>query len=280
MKTIFITGCSTGFGRETAQYFLDMGWSVVATMRNPAASTLPVSDRLRTLPLDVTNAESIAAAVEQAGQIDVLVNNAGIGWLNAVEGTPIDLVRDIFETNLFGAIAMMQAVLPGMRERKSGVVVNVGSSSTLKPLPLLGMQYFTQSQRTVCDDSCVRVDHSSYAARPAAIGSKVLVRIYAARIEIREISSGALLRTHAKAERPGTVVLPMQERVFNPSRETRFILNQARAIGTQAQRLCEMLFAIEGRVGQRKLWGIRVHNVLTTTDAIDVVEALRNAESQ
>ena len=125
----------------------------------------------------------------------------------------------------------------------------------LQPLPLLGMQYFSQQTRTVCDDSCVRVDHSSYAARPAAIGSKVLVRIYERRIEIRDLH-GALLRTHAKAERPGTVVLPTDERVFNPSRETRQILRQARQIGEHASRLCELMFAAEGRVGQRKLWGI------------------------
>ena len=126
----------------------------------------------------------------------------------------------------------------------------------LKPLPLLGMQYFEEVERTVCDDSCVRVQHSSYAARPAAIGSKVLVRIYAQRLEIRDIHSGNLLRTHAKAERPGTVVLPQDERVFNPSRETRLILRQAGEIGEHAARLCQLLFAIEGRVGQRKLWGI------------------------
>lgn len=126
----------------------------------------------------------------------------------------------------------------------------------LKALPLLGMQYFKEEERTVCDDGCVRVDHSSYAARPAAIGSKVLVRIYARRIEIRELSTGALLRTHAKSDRPGTVVLPPEERVYNPSRETRHILRQAHAIGEHAARLCQLLFAIEGRVGQRKLWGI------------------------
>ena len=125
----------------------------------------------------------------------------------------------------------------------------------LKPLPLLGMQYFTQGVRTVCDDSCVRVDHSSYAARPAAIGSIVLVRIFERRIEIRDLQ-GALLRTHAKAERPGSVVLPADERVFNPSRETRLILRQAKEIGQHASRLCELMFAAEGRVGQRKLWGI------------------------
>jgi transposase len=126
----------------------------------------------------------------------------------------------------------------------------------LQPLPMLGVQYFTEAQRTVCDDSCVRVAHSSYAARPAPIGSRVLLRIFAHRIEIRDLRTQALLRTHAKAERPGTVVLPDDERVFNPSRETRRILAQARAIGPDAQRLCDLLFAIEGRVGQRKLWGI------------------------
>lgn len=126
----------------------------------------------------------------------------------------------------------------------------------LQALPLLGMQYFTESQRTVCDDSCVRVDHSSYGARPAPIGSKVLVRIFEHRIEIRDLQTKKLLRTHPKAERAGTVVLPNEERIFNPSRETRFILNQAKAIGPQADQLCQMLFAIEGRVGQKKLWGI------------------------
>ena len=126
----------------------------------------------------------------------------------------------------------------------------------LQPLPLLGMQYFTEAQRTVCDDSCVRVDHSSYAARPAPIGSRVLVRVFERRIEIRELHTQALLRSHPRAERAGTVVLPADERVFNPSRETRRILAQAKAIGADASRLCELLFAIEGRVGQRKLWGI------------------------
>ena len=126
----------------------------------------------------------------------------------------------------------------------------------LQPLPMLPMAYFRDEQRTVCDDGCVRVAHCSYAARPAAIGTKVLVRIFERRLEIRDLQTRALLRTHTKAERPGTVVLPLDERVFNPSRETRHILKQADAIGVDAARLCQMLFAIEGRVGQRKLWGI------------------------
>lgn len=126
----------------------------------------------------------------------------------------------------------------------------------LQALPIVGMQYFTESQRTVYDDTCVRVDHSSYAARPAPIGSLVLVRIFEHRIEIRDLQSKSLLRTHPRAQRPGSVILPNEERVFNPSRETLYILNQAKDIGPHAHRLCEMLFGIEGRVGQRKLWGI------------------------
>ena len=126
----------------------------------------------------------------------------------------------------------------------------------LLPLPLLSMQYFTEAQYTVNDDSCVRVDHSSYAARPAPIGSRVLVRLFARRLEIRDLRTQALLRTHDRAERAGTVVLPMAERVFNPSRETQRILSQAKAIGVATHKLCETLFEREGRVGQRKMWGI------------------------
>lgn len=153
MKTVLITGCSTGFGREIALHFLEQGWAVVATMRDPAASTLPASEHLRVLPLDVTRADSIATAVAQAGEIDVLVNNAGIGWLNAIEGTPLGIVQRIFEVNLFGTIAMMQAVLPAMRERRSGVIVNVSSSSTYKPLPLLSVYRASKAAVTALTES-------------------------------------------------------------------------------------------------------------------------------
>ena len=126
----------------------------------------------------------------------------------------------------------------------------------LQPLPMLGMQYFKESVRTVCDDSCVRVEHSSYAARPAPIGAKVLVRIFEHSIQVHELDTLRLLRTHMRVDRPGSVVLPEAERVFNPSRQTLQILDQAKHIGPAAQQLCEHLFALEGRVGQRKLWGI------------------------
>ena len=135
MNTVLITGCSSGYGLETARHFHASGWTVIATMRRPQEGILPPSDRIRLLPLDVTDPGSIAATVKAAGPIDVLVNNAGIGMVGAFEASPMERVRKLFETNTLGVMAMTQAVLPGMRERGSGVVVNVTSSVTLAPQP-------------------------------------------------------------------------------------------------------------------------------------------------
>lgn len=139
MKTILITGCSSGFGLETARYFLDRDWRVLATMRTPREDLLPPSDRLRVLQLDVTDPQSIRNAIEAAGPIDVLVNNAGFGAPAPFELTDMDTVRALFDANTFGTMALTQAVLPQMRSRQSGVVVNVTSSVTYKPLPLVGV---------------------------------------------------------------------------------------------------------------------------------------------
>jgi len=147
MQTILITGCSSGFGLEIARYFFEHGWKVIATMRKPREDLLPRSENLRVLALDVADPESIRQAVEAAGPIDVLVNNAGIGFLNAVEGTPMETAREIFDTNTLGTIAMTQAVLPQFRQRKAGVIVNVTSSVTVKPLHLLSI--YTASKAAV-----------------------------------------------------------------------------------------------------------------------------------
>lgn len=108
-------------------------------MREPRDDLLPASSRLRVLQLDVTDVESIRRAVEAAGPIDVLVNNAGFGAPAPFELTNMETVRALFETNAFGTIAVTQAVLPQMRRRRSGVIVNVSSSVTMKPLPLVSI---------------------------------------------------------------------------------------------------------------------------------------------
>jgi len=147
MKTVLITGCSSGYGLETARHFHAQGWRVVATMRTPRPDLLPSDERLSVLPLDVTRPESIAAALRASGPIDVLVNNAGIGLFGAFEATPMRTVREIFETNTFGVMAMAQAVIPRFRERGAGTIINVTSSATLAPMPLVAA--YTASKTAV-----------------------------------------------------------------------------------------------------------------------------------
>jgi NAD(P)-dependent dehydrogenase (short-subunit alcohol dehydrogenase family) len=130
----FITGCSTGFGRELAEAVLQRGWRAVVTARDPSSVDALVDaakGRAIAARLDVTRPDDVQHAVEQAyaafGRIDVLVNNAGYGYLAAVEEGEDDEVRQMFEANFFGAVAMIKAVLPDMRKRRAGQIVNVTS---------------------------------------------------------------------------------------------------------------------------------------------------------
>ncbi len=165
MKTVLITGCSSGYGLETARHFHTRGWNVVATMRTPREDVLPRSDRVRVLALDVTDPDSIAAALDAAGPIDVLVNNAGIGGFGPFEATLMSTARELFETNTFGLMATTQAVLPHLRERRSGAIVNVTSSAALAPMPLVAVytaskaaiEGFTASLALELEDFDVRV---------------------------------------------------------------------------------------------------------------------------
>lgn len=130
-NTILITGASSGIGRATAAYFAERGWNVVATMRKPGDAADLAADNVLVTRLDVLDEASIQSAVEEAatrfGGIDVLLNNAGYGAYGALEATPMEVIRRQFDVNLFGLIATTKAVLPGMRARKSGVIVNISS---------------------------------------------------------------------------------------------------------------------------------------------------------
>ena len=146
-----ITGCSTGFGRELAKLVLTRGWRAVVTARDPAQLTDIAeghADRALVLPLDVTQREQIKHVVAEAkrtfGRVDVLVNNAGYGYLAAIEEGEDDAVRAMFETNVFGLIDMTKAVLPVMREQRSGLIVNVSSIGGLTSFAATGYYHGTK----------------------------------------------------------------------------------------------------------------------------------------
>ena len=137
MPVALITGTSSGIGLATAVHFARQGHDVWAGVRNPATATelREAIDRerlpIRIVTLDVDDAASVQRGVgevhDQAGRIDVLVNNAGIGGGGPIEEVPVDWAQSLFQTNYFGVVRTIQAVLPGMRQRRSGVVVNVSS---------------------------------------------------------------------------------------------------------------------------------------------------------
>jgi NAD(P)-dependent dehydrogenase (short-subunit alcohol dehydrogenase family) len=136
MARVLITGCSTGIGRATAVELAGRGHEVVATARRPETlQDLEVAERHA---LDVDDDASVQAAVAAAGPVDVLVNNAGWETAGPVEKSDLDEVRAMFETNLLGAARMIQAVLPAMRERGRGTIVNVSSVAGVVAGPLNG----------------------------------------------------------------------------------------------------------------------------------------------
>ncbi len=139
----FITGCSTGFGRELARHLLEAGYRTVVSARNPDdLKDLAGTGEALLLQLDVTDQQQVDAAVKSAeekfGRIDVLVNNAGIGYFGAVEESEDAQVRWMFEVNVFGLGRMIRAVLPGMRKRRRGFIVNISSIGGIRAFPGLG----------------------------------------------------------------------------------------------------------------------------------------------
>jgi len=139
----FITGCSTGFGRELASHALERGFRTVVTARNPDdVKDVASNGEALVLKLDVTDQSQINSAIKAAekkfGRIDVLVNNAGIGYFAAVEESDEKEVRRMFEINFFGLSRMIHAALPGMRKRHKGFIVNFSSIGGLRSFPSVG----------------------------------------------------------------------------------------------------------------------------------------------
>jgi NAD(P)-dependent dehydrogenase (short-subunit alcohol dehydrogenase family) len=169
-----ITGCSTGFGRELSKILLETGYRVVVTARDPAKVADIVADHPETglaLALNVDQSGQIEAAVQAAtarfGRIDVLVNNAGYGYLAAVEEGEDSEIRAMFETNVFGLAAMCRAVLPVMRAQKSGTIVNISSMGGVCGFP--GIGYYNATKFAVEGLS------EALAKELAPLGVKVLI---------------------------------------------------------------------------------------------------------
>ena len=144
-KVVLITGASSGIGRAIATFLAKKKYIVYGTSRNPKAKE---RDDFKIIALDVLNTESIQKAVEliisKQGRLDVLINNAGMGITGPIEDTPTDKMRAVFNTNLFGAIDVMKAVLPQMRKQKYGLIINITSIAGYMGLPFRGLYSATK----------------------------------------------------------------------------------------------------------------------------------------
>lgn len=170
----FITGCSTGFGKELAKLVLARGWRAVVTARKLEQVqdiVQPYPETALPLLLDVTSSSLIREAVQKAeehwGMIDVLVNNAGYGYMAAIEEGEEDAVRQLFETNVFGLVELTKAILPGMRKRHRGHIVNISSIGGLVSFPATGYYHATKY--------AVEGLSESLAAEVAPLGIKVII---------------------------------------------------------------------------------------------------------
>ena len=179
MPVVLITGCSSGFGESMATGFARRGYQVVATMRRPESApeglkALAADKAANVLiaPLDITNAASrgkaIDLAIQRFGRIDVLVNNAGITARGAIEDTPEELWRAIFETNLFGPIELIRLVLPLMRQQGGGRIINVTSVAALLKTPLLSA-YGASKHALDTATAALDIETRSFGVRAACL---------------------------------------------------------------------------------------------------------------
>jgi NADP-dependent 3-hydroxy acid dehydrogenase YdfG len=188
MARILITGCSTGIGRATAIECTKRGHDVVATARR--VDTLDDLDVAQKLRLDVDDDASVRDAVSAAGTIEVLVNNAGWEVSAPVERAPLDVVRAMFETNYFGALRMVQAVVPPMRERGAGVIVNVSSVAGRVAAPFGGFYAGTKYALEALSEA-MHYELAHFGIRTAIIEPGVI-----------ETNFGANVRHYAKDSPP------------------------------------------------------------------------------
>ncbi len=161
-KVVLITGGSSGIGKSVGEYLLEKGFIVYGTSRNPQKIQ---NHPFKLVALDVTNIETINTAVTEVisneGRLDILINNAGMGITGPIEETPTDEMRNVFNTNLFGAIDVMKAVLPQMRKQKSGLIINVTSIAGYMGLPFRGIYSATKGALEIVTEA-IRMEVKSF----------------------------------------------------------------------------------------------------------------------
>jgi NADP-dependent 3-hydroxy acid dehydrogenase YdfG len=197
-KTVIITGASSGIGAATAAHFWHKGWNVVATMRDPQQASLGIDDPRFICPqLDVTDPDTISSAISETltrfGQIDVLVNNAGYALMGPIEGATRSQLDRQFETNVFGVVNMMQAVLPVMRQQGSGTIVNVASIGGRIGFPMTAAYHGTKWAIEGISEAM------RYELKPLGIRMKI---IEPGGIKTNFINGGATWATHSDYQEP------------------------------------------------------------------------------
>ena len=192
LRTVLITGCSTGIGRATAEHLAGKGWTVYASARRPEAIEDLREKGCKTLALDVTDEASMQTAVREVeaaeGAVGVLVNNAGYSQSGAVESVKLDDIRAQFETNVFGLVRMCQLVLPGMRRQRWGKIVNVSSMGGKLTFPGGGIYHGTKHAVEAISDAL------RFEVRPFGVDVVViepgLIRTQFAEAAVSKIESG------------------------------------------------------------------------------------------
>jgi NADP-dependent 3-hydroxy acid dehydrogenase YdfG len=149
MKTILITGASSGIGKATAKYFNENGWNVIATMRNPQNETeLTNSASMQLVAMDVTKMESITtgiqAGIQKFGKIDVLLNNAGYGAFGPLEAATPDQIKTQYDVNVFGVINSIKGIMPHFKQNTSGTIINITSIGGIAAVPMYSLYNSTK----------------------------------------------------------------------------------------------------------------------------------------
>lgn len=172
MAVALITGCSSGFGEALAVGFAENGFTVAATMRRPEAAPESVRAAATVYQLDVTDASSRSSAVNSVlsdlGSIDVLINNAGIGYFGSLEDTPEDVIRKVFETNFFGPLELTRSVLPAMRAQGSGRIIHITAIGAVLSSPFLGA-YCTSKHALDAAGAIMDVETRPFGVRVSSI---------------------------------------------------------------------------------------------------------------